>query len=275
MFRCLKVVVLFFAMVFAHQNATAQSELSTFDYLQKASSYALAKTGDAESLFRLGLSHYYGQNASNDLVVAERFFFFAARNGNSDAKIYLEKLRAAKPTLDNTPKLSADVQPLTAHKRNATPEKIQNDFKKEEPSRVAERISPPKAVKIEKYAEVNPAVLSVVPVNSEVKREAKNRDGLMLNPAPIKTSIQFNAAPVIIDDEASTRFSLWRFVFYILIAIAIMAAIIVLRDLFNQLPPDFNDEEYLALNPDVERSGMDARLHYAQHGKIEGRQYKY
>ncbi|HJV71231.1 hypothetical protein [Ideonella sp.] len=40
------------------------------------------------------------------------------------------------------------------------------------------------------------------------------------------------------------------------------------------LPADFDPAQYLALNADVARTGIDAALHYAQFGRAEGRRYR-
>jgi GT2 family glycosyltransferase len=40
------------------------------------------------------------------------------------------------------------------------------------------------------------------------------------------------------------------------------------------LPADFDPAQYLALNADVARTGIDAALHYAQFGRTEGRRYR-
>jgi hypothetical protein len=40
------------------------------------------------------------------------------------------------------------------------------------------------------------------------------------------------------------------------------------------LPPDFDPAQYLALNADVARTGIDAAAHYAQFGRREGRRYR-
>ncbi len=40
------------------------------------------------------------------------------------------------------------------------------------------------------------------------------------------------------------------------------------------LPPDFDPAQYLALNADVARTGIDAAVHYAQFGRREGRRYR-
>jgi len=41
-----------------------------------------------------------------------------------------------------------------------------------------------------------------------------------------------------------------------------------------KLPPDFDPEAYLQLNPDVRRSGMSAEAHYLKHGHKEARPWR-
>jgi hypothetical protein len=42
----------------------------------------------------------------------------------------------------------------------------------------------------------------------------------------------------------------------------------------NELPEDFNEEDYLVLNPDVKKAGADPVEHYLSSGRSEGRGYK-
>jgi hypothetical protein len=46
------------------------------------------------------------------------------------------------------------------------------------------------------------------------------------------------------------------------------------RPVKRPLPQDFDPAQYLALNADVARSGVDAATHYAQFGHAEGRRYR-
>lgn len=43
----------------------------------------------------------------------------------------------------------------------------------------------------------------------------------------------------------------------------------------SSVPDDFNSANYLMLNPDVIHAGLDARLHWINHGATEGRSYKF
>lgn len=47
------------------------------------------------------------------------------------------------------------------------------------------------------------------------------------------------------------------------------------KKLHPELPDDFNSLAYLLLNTDVLYAGLDPTLHYTQHGKQEGRPYKF
>jgi hypothetical protein len=40
------------------------------------------------------------------------------------------------------------------------------------------------------------------------------------------------------------------------------------------LPNDFDVVKYLELNPDVAAAGIDAEIHYVQHGQFESRRYR-
>jgi hypothetical protein len=45
-------------------------------------------------------------------------------------------------------------------------------------------------------------------------------------------------------------------------------------DISVKLPEDFDAEEYLALNPDIRRAGVDPEWHYLKHGCQENRSYR-
>lgn len=45
-------------------------------------------------------------------------------------------------------------------------------------------------------------------------------------------------------------------------------------NLVFEIPEDFNSKEYLQLNPDVMKAGVDPRLHYINYGIKERREYK-
>ena len=82
-------------------NANAQSATLDFSYTQKTQTISLAKQGDAEAFYTLGLAHLHGINSPQNDTLAERFFFYAAEKGHLDAKRYLAQLTAtpAAPAL--------------------------------------------------------------------------------------------------------------------------------------------------------------------------------
>ena len=82
------------AQSYPSQYTTSQSPLPEFSYAQKAQAIQLAKAGDADAFFQLGLSHLYGVNSTQNTKVAERFFFYAAQKGNLEANQYLSLARA-------------------------------------------------------------------------------------------------------------------------------------------------------------------------------------
>ena len=45
------------------------------------------------------------------------------------------------------------------------------------------------------------------------------------------------------------------------------------RELFPDVPADFDVLAYLLLNPDVLRAGIDPCRHFVEHGRGEGRRY--
>ena len=79
-------------------NANAQSTTLDFSYTQKTQTISLAKQGNAEAFYTLGLAHLHGINSPQNDTLAERFFFYAAQKGHPDAKRYLEQLTATPPS---------------------------------------------------------------------------------------------------------------------------------------------------------------------------------
>jgi len=267
-------------MTFAHQNVEAQSQLAGFNYNEKSQRLELAKAGDAESLFLLGLAHYHGQNASYDLAVAERFFHFAAQNGNLDAVSYLEKIRREKLTAENESAAVADALALTPEK-NTPKEAPQQD----KPVQLEKTVSPEdirqtetyvETLKIEKYAEAS----SIQSVASEAVSHPLNPqspDLLIESSAPINPSVQYDASAMVIENQKSKWFSVWSYLPYILFAFILLAfALFGFRPTTNKIiniPADFDEQRYLSLNPDVKQAGMGAKYHYARYGRFENRQY--
>ena len=267
-------------MTFAHQNVAAQSQLAGFDYSEKSQRLELAKAGDAESLFLLGLAHYHGQNASNDLAVAERFFHFAAQNGNLDAKAYLEKLRREKLTVENERAAIAEATALTPE-INRTKEAPQQD----KPIQIEKNVSLEEArqtetyvepLKTEKYAEASP-VQSVTSETASHQLNPQSPDLLIESSTPSNLGVQYDASALVIENQKSKWFSVWSYLPYILFAFILLAFVLFgfrpTTDKIIKIPADFDAQRYLALNPDVKQAGMGAKYHYARYGRFENRQY--
>lgn len=276
-------------MAFAHQNVAAQSQLTAFDYGEKMQRLELAKAGDAESLFLLGLAHYHGQNASNDPAVAERFFHFAAQNGSQDAVIYLEKLRSARPKTQDVHhkrveakfldakvlsevKVTTSLDPEIEAPKLKTPKDV--SVKQDSPKQEDKRVLSEQALETEKLAEVSSDFMSDKNEGSYNQTQHHSRGVIVKTSTPIKAEVRHNVAALTHIDDKSMWFSVWRYIAYTFFAIVMLAAFIIFGDLIFQVPLDFRSKHYLALNPDVDRSGMGARLHYVCHGKAEGRPYK-
>lgn len=267
-------------MAFAHQNVAAQSQLAGFNYSEKSLHLELAKAGDAESLFLLGLAHYHGQNASNDLAVAERFFHFAVQNGNRDAVIYLEKLRRERLSVENMHEVSEDSIVLSTES-NTTIETSQHDkpiqLEKnvilEEPPQTETHVEP---LKIEKYAEVSP-IQSVASETVNHPLNPQTPDLLIVSAAPVNPSVQYDASAMVIENQKSKWFSVWSYLPYILFAFILLAFVLFgFRPTTNKIiniPADFDEQRYLSLNPDVKQAGIGAKYHYIRYGRFENRQY--
>jgi len=89
------------------------------------------------------------------------------------------------------------------------------------------------------------------------------------NPHFVREIVSADAESIVTDQgksswatSARVRAALWRI------------EVAEKRELEDDLPPDFDPELYLRLNPDVKKAGLDARLHYLRRGMRENRKYR-
>ena len=87
--RSLKAMFFLLISLVWHVNAAAQAPQAGFSYAKKAQTISLAKSGDADAFFKLGLAHLHGVGANQNDAVAQRFFFYAAQKGHTEAGQYL------------------------------------------------------------------------------------------------------------------------------------------------------------------------------------------
>lgn len=96
------------AVLLLSVNANAQSAKLDFSYIEKTQTITLAKQGNADAFYKLGLAHLHGINSPQNDALAQRFFFYATEKGHLDAKRYLEQLNATPTTPPLTEISNAD-----------------------------------------------------------------------------------------------------------------------------------------------------------------------
>jgi len=269
----------FVTALFLQANAYAKSTIGSFSYSDKTETIRLAKAGDAEAFYRLGLSHLNGVNAvqSNDL--AQRFFFYAAEKGHIDAKQYLIRLTPAQ----DAPKI---IKPAKSKKHPATqlrkPQTMASEVKGEKAVQAtlvtqAETITPNVN---SKKTETKPDAVILPTRNTTPKVQPVTQAKAEPNPVKLALETEPTRKPSPFVKEAKPK-PLWKYILYAicLIGICIIGLLIYslikgYRQTNEILPDDFNRRTYFKLNPDVKSSGMNAAMHYIKHGQYEDRPYR-
>lgn len=282
--QLLHTIIYLIASLFLQVNAFAQSAIDNFSYSEKTEAIRLAKAGDAEALYKLGLSHLQGVNAVQNHNVAERFFFYAAENGHAEATQFLRqtqhsyeasspvkstvlKLPAIKPTLvkavDVKPAPIKPVQPKPKKRPMPQAEAVKTMTPKIADAGETIRTKPPV---IETTSKTPPSLEVNKPLDAQAIKVASTSDGTSLDTSdaqPIKSK------------------SKWRYFLYLLYFIGILLIAFLIYSLLSGylktkklLPKGFNRRTYLKLNPDVKSAGHNAAAHYLHHGEREGRPYK-
>ncbi|MEP6342754.1 MAG: hypothetical protein ABJ275_05510 [Maricaulaceae bacterium] len=308
MIRLIKyMLVCLTASLLLHFNANAQTGWVKVNYAEKIETIRLAKAGDADALFKLGLSHFNNSHSAQGQVIAERFFYYASKKGHSQAKQYLIALQ-------NINGVNSTIKP--AHKepvksRGVKPEsKIQTNKYINEQVVAAAIINTPKGkreknkvglnkyideqVGVRRYDRLNDQTdltlaieATIPPVETPYVKVAANIDQNKL----IKSDVQANNLyhPKKELGKQPIYKTIWvnliKLLFFMTILLAFIAVVLVfakfsLRSISyikgkKALPKDFDNKVYLILNPDVKLAGVKATTHYILHGEREGRRYKY
>ena len=294
------------ASLLLHFNANAQTTWGDVDYGEKIETIRLAKEGDADALFKLGLSHFNNSSSAQGHVIAERFFYYASKKGHDEAKQYLialHNINGVNPTIK-----PAHTDPIKS--KNVKPEsKIQTNKSVDEQTIAAATVRAPK------HERAKSAIESNIFVDEQIITRKNDHSGepetitldlkediASVETSYVKVAANFNQNSLIKSDVQSRNlyhpkidldkqpiyktiwpnttnllFFITNFLFFILFLLII--AKFTSYTIFNirvkkALPRDFNSTVYLTLNPDVKLTGLKAETHYILHGKREGRQYK-
>lgn len=250
----------------AFVSASPHPLLEGFGPAEKSQTLRLANAGDADALYKLGLSSLYGVNSTQNQRVAERFFFYAAEKGNQDAKRYLASIQPVnEPTTQIKSSKVVKHTPFNGVKENVIAE-------------ATTTISP--VIKEDVLVADIPAVQDVV----EPETSIKVADGVIpLRVTPATDQRIYNSGST---DDGSTYVSKpqSRWVYLIYFALLITVLLVSLYAFFfirhsvktkKDLPEGFDKKVYLDLNPDVKMAKADAAYHYISHGRYEGRPYRY
>jgi len=284
--KLLHTLLYLIATLFLQINAFAQSAIENFSYSEKTQMIQLAKAGDANALYKLGLSHLQGLNAVQNRDVAERFFFHAAEKGHVEAKQYLITL----PKRDDTPKtatarIEIPVQPKVEKRPSKRLDKAKSVVEAVTQSKNAN--PPSKAQPDAMKAKANKVTPETAPITREasvLNKTPKAPSFIQATPVPksksVKLADQTKPTQASVTKNTTPK-SKWRFLLYGLYGLGLLLVFLLIYSLFagyrainKELPDGFSRRTYLKLNPDVRSSGMNAAAHYLKHGQHEGRPYK-
>ena len=112
--QSLKVILFLLISLVWHFNASAQTPREGLSYEEKAKVISLAKSGDAEAFYKLGLAHLSGNGADQNDAIAQRFFFYASEKGHVEANKYLIRITETV----ETPTLTKRSTPLKIKENN-------------------------------------------------------------------------------------------------------------------------------------------------------------
>ena len=268
--------------------AHASSDLLGFDYAQKNEQIDLAKAGDAEAFYQLGLRHYQGGNSSKNIKVAERFFFYSAQKNHTGAKYYLKKIQASQPKAQkvnassptNT-KIIHKSKPMQKSKSAALTNKIAKNTSKPRPE--YKLFSDPNSPEVKvltanavNSTTIKPANVKTLGLSTQINKDITlaSKHNEIGSPAP---TIHLNALKTDIPTRGRVPIYVKTTISLLLIALTGLLAFSYFMTgklKFGFVPDDFSDSYYLYFNPDVKDAGMNPRKHYIRHGQFEGRRYK-
>lgn len=286
-----------------HFNANAQTAWVDVDYGEKIETIHLAKAGDADALFKLGLSHFNDAHSAQGLAIAERFFFHASEKGHDKAKQYLITLRniSGINPAHKSPVKSGDIKPES---------KIKTNKSIDEQTVASSIIGAPKYDRAKRKIKLNKFTDEQIIVQKHNGLDERTVVTLNYNETipPVETSYvkvaaNFHQNKLIESDVQSNNFyhpkresvrkpiykTIWMntikllffiakillFIIFLLVSAGFGLYLLFYINEQKSLPKDFNRKVYLTLNPDVKLAGVKAADHYILHGKREGRQYKH
>jgi len=292
--RAVHTLFILLVSLLTHLSANAQVASKSLSYAQKTEYITLAKSGDAEALYQLGLSHLEGLNSAQNEAVAQRFFFYAAKKNHAKAKHYLSLVKnlpetptKVGPSLakTTTPPITNTLEPVLP---DDTPIILQARAESE-PYR-GEKV----LAALVDLSDNNSTTLS--PLKDDIDRgldEDINKTASAAHisntasTAPTTTqesSLGTNILPRKTPNPQNPTGSITSFFLtigsFLTIGLILLPAIYLFsRKILRQrqtakgLPEGFNSRIYLALNPDVKSAGVNATHHYMNHGRFEGRRF--
>ena len=266
----LKAVFFLLLSMVWHVHAAAQVPQESFNYTQKTEIISLAKSGDADALFKLGIAHLYGVSAEQNDAVAQRFFFYAAQKGHAEASQYL----IPTPEIVQTPSLAS----------RTAPAETENFTQKNRADASKPKIAENKAKKVkakEEIKEENDAAVDQISENVSSPASTPSKDiKLSLAETPKQTKVATaTTSPNITLTAPKKRPAIWIYFILAFTALLLMGFIafkaLRLINMRKALPADFDKAAYLDLNPDVRAAGANPVRHFLNHGQHEHRPFKY
>lgn len=195
--RAIQTIFLILASLLVHSVASAQSPTTSFSYADKNEAIYLAKAGDAEALYKLGVSHLYGISSTQNSKVAERFFFYSAEKGHAEAKLYLAEVKKTRLAAEAASSPKRAVKSKSFQRETAATTNIANHAQKNQrdsEKQIAERkkrAEDKKAARKKKRAEERKAARKK---KQDQKKKAARKASSLKMPATQKSAAQKRAA---------------------------------------------------------------------------------
>ena len=250
-----------------------------------------AQSGDADALYQLGLI-YAAEGSPLSDQVSTRFFHHAAEAGHVEAGMALAKTRTISESA-NLESLQADTRRSknlirqTTVQRPDTDDVVANSIIKvpTQSTMLAESPALPTAINStsDNLTTSSPIIASEIP--SPGVQPVELIAGLASSTEAARSEAGA-MGQIAAEGAGRSRATLMSIAWPVFMSIFGFCALVLIYRLIQgvgkipaavrgKIPEDFNLEAYLLWNPDVERSGINPYIHYAQYGHSEGRLYKF
>ena len=287
--QSLKAILFLLISLVWHFNASAQTPREGLSYEEKAKVISLAKSGDAEAFYKLGLAHLSGNGADQNDAIAQRFFFYASEKGHVEANKYLiritETVEAPTLTKRSTPlKIKENKQKNIAEQKRkralrraeAEAKRKKEQSEKEQKKIVAKTVQVSKKAAEPSKAIIKEARLDIIDAPEKIKVAVTTINELPVASAVRSQTILSPNIPLTATKKQSTLSKYFLLTIGLLLLLA-FAFFKYLRfvDMRNALPVGFDKKAYLHFNPDVSEAGVDPVHHFLYHGQSERRRFRY